>query len=217
MVPDVHTKPKSVKNEYIFSRTYIKQVLVMIMLMVLQQLSGIGILLGQLSRILSGIGLNIESLFQSIIFNFVGVISSFIAAFISDTIGTRYMWPFSAFGLCIGLVPYSVTLKIELPIWVLSLVLFIYFLFFGLGTGPIPWYVCGTFFPEEVRIESAAICICTHTFLSPILDVFWKAMYQNLSEFGEIIFSSLICFLSIILGFLIPVENIEKFDTITII
>lgn len=69
MVPDVHVKPKSVTNEYIFSRTYIKQVLVMIMLMVLQQLPGIGILHGQLSRILSGIGLNTDSLFQSIIFN----------------------------------------------------------------------------------------------------------------------------------------------------
>lgn len=171
-VPDVKIKPKSISKEYIFSKNHIRCLLVMIMLMVLQQLSGIGIILGQFTEILLSVGLNIDNHLQAIMFDFVGVLSTFIAAFITDTISTRYMWCFSAFGLCISLIIYGITLKIMLPKWVSVLGVFIFFLFFGLGEGQIPWYVSGTFFPEEVRIESSAVCICLHTFYHQFLIYF---------------------------------------------
>lgn len=216
-VPDVKIKPKSISKESIFSKAHLKCLLVMLMLMILQQLSGIGVLLGQFTEILISVGLNIDNHLQAIMFDFVGVISTFIAAFITDTISTRYMWCLSAFGLCISLIIYGITLKIELPKWVAILGVFIFFLFFGLGEGQIPWYISGTFFPEEVRIESSAICICLHTFLSPILDLLWDFLYKKVGLFGSIVFCCVICFCSIFLGLLIPIEYSKKIDSISII
>lgn len=129
LVPEMHIKSKTHTKEHIFNRNNRKSLLVMIFIMVLQQLSGIGILLGQLSRILADVGLDIDPYLQSCLFDLVAVLSTFISAFITDSVGTRYMWSFSAFGLCIGLAVYGMTLKVKLMDWVATLGVFIYFLF----------------------------------------------------------------------------------------
>lgn len=50
-VPEIHIKPKYQTKIHIYDRNNRKSLFIMIFIMVLQQLSGIGILLGQLSRI----------------------------------------------------------------------------------------------------------------------------------------------------------------------
>ncbi|KAK8846405.1 glucose import [Tritrichomonas musculus] len=217
IVPEMHIKPKSITKESVFQKNHIKPLLVMMLIMFLQQLTGIGTLLGQLASMLSGVGLDLESHLQSCLFDFVGALSTMIAAFITDSIGTRYMWSFSSVGLCIGLVIYAVTLKIETEKWVGTLGIFVYFLFYGLGEGPIPWFLSGTLFPEEVRLETAAITICENLFLSPILDLLWNTLNKNAGQFGSILFSSIACILAIFLGFLIPLESRHESDGINVL
>lgn len=217
LVPEYHIKPKSITHEYIWDKGNIKKLLIALLIMLLQQLSGIGTLLGQVSRLLSGVGLNIGNYLESCLFDFVGGLSTMVAAFITDYIGTRYMWSFSAFGLFIGLIVYAITLKVSTPNWAGTLGAFIYFLFYGLGEGPIPWFICGTIFPETVRIESSAIVLFENFFLSPILDLLWENLNSLDGQFGSIIFSAIICFLAIFLGFLIPKDSHEENDGINVL
>lgn len=207
LAPEINIKSHKQFNERIYDKNNRISLIVMIFIMILQQLSGISILLGQLSRILSGIGLSLDQYLQSCLFVFVCALATFISAFISDYVGTRTIWSLSASGLCIGLLIYAITLKTDTMEWVASLGIFVYFLFYGLGEGPIPWYLCGTLFSEDLRIESSAVTVVENFFFFPILPIIWDSLNKNAGEFGSIIFCFVICFLSIFCGFFIPKIN----------
>lgn len=190
----------------------------MIFAMFFQQLSGIGILLEELDVILNGIGLDIGPNFQACLFDFVGALSVINSAFISDIVPTKYIWCISAFGLCIGLTIYAVSLKMNLANWISSLGVFVYFLFYGLGEGPIPWYLCCTLFQENVRIESCGINLCCNLFLMTALDFVWKKLKEKFEQFGSILFASITCFIAIFFGiFCIANDSIEEDDNINLI
>ena len=151
--------------------------------------------------------MNLNEYLQSCLFDFVAVLATFISAFITHFVGPRYMWSFSAFGLCIGLAVYGASLKVKMDDWIASLGVFIYFLFYGLGEGPIPWFLCGWLFNEDVRIESAAVNVCENFFFFPILHILWNNLDKGVGQFGSIVFSLVDCFIAIFCGFLIPVDD----------
>ena len=204
----MYIKPKSITKEYICQSSNLKSIIIMIFVMLLQQFSGIGILLSELSAMLAQIGVNISINLQSCLFNFVGALSTIICAFIVDAVGTKFMWSFSSFGLCIGLIIYCITLKINTEKWVGTLGVFFYFLFYGLGQGPIPWYLCGTMFSDGVRIESSAINLSWNLFLSPVLDLVWGKLDSFGGKFGSVVFHIISCFVAIFFGLIfIPFEK----------
>ena len=206
-VPEMHIKPKSILNESIFSKENIGPLLIMIILMNLQHFTGIGIFLNQISTLLSGIGINMNLPFQTCLFDFVGALATLIAAFITDAVGSKIMWAISSFGIFVGLTLYAITLKINLANWISTLGVFIYFLFYGLGLGPIAWYLSSTMFPDGVRIESTAINACVNLALPQILDVVWENLDKYEGQFGSIAFCSVVSFLSIFFGLIfIPRE-----------
>lgn len=217
IIPEFYVKPKTITHEYILKKSNLRNLFIMMLIMLLQQFSGISTLLGQVSRLLSGVGLSIGVYLESVLFDFVGGMSTMIAAFITDYIGTKNMWSFSSLGLCIGLIIYAITLKTDTPNWLGTLGVFVYFLFYGLGEGPTPWYLCGTMFPESVRIESSAIILFENLFLGPILEQLWNSLDKINGQFGSIVFSAVACFLSIFLGRLIPAENRVNIDRVNIL
>lgn len=218
LVPELHIKPKKITKEYIYQKDNLFLLIIMLFVMILQHLSGIGILLGQLSRVLKGIGLDLDSHLQACLFDFVGSLSVINSAFMSDIINTKYMWCLSSFGLCVGLAIYGATIEFNLDIWISSLAIFFFFLFYGLGVGPIPWYLNGTLFNENVRIEASGINLCLNLFLSPVMDYVWIKLDDKFGQLGSVIFAFIFDFISIIFGFyVIPEEQEENEDNINII
>lgn len=218
LVPEYHVNPKSMTNEYIHKKENFKLLVIMLLAMFLQHISGIGILLGQLSKVLAELGLDIDMYLQTCLFDFVGTIAVINSAFMTDIITTRNMWTFSAFGLCVGLIIYGITLKIKMDNWISSVGVFIYFLFYGLGVGPIPWYLNGTFFSEDVRIESSGINLFWNLFLSPIMDFIWDKLRETFGQFGSVVFALISCFISMFYGlFVIPNDNNDDDDNINIL
>ena len=61
------------------------------------------------------------------------------------------MWGISALGLTIALLIYTITLKADVPQWVGTLGVFLFFMFYGFGEGPITWFLSGELFPDSVR------------------------------------------------------------------
>lgn len=208
LVPEYHIKSKSITKESIFRKENIKMVVISTISMCLQLLSGIGILLSSLSKMLGGVGLDLSGPLQSCLFDFVGGLACLISAFITDPIGSKYMFSFSCFGLFIGLLMYAFTLKISTPKWLGALSVFVYFLFYGLGMGPIPWYLFSVLVPEGCRIESTAIGTLSNLFIPTLLDLLWNALDKATGQFGSTVFGAADCLLSIIFGLVfIPVEH----------
>ena len=128
LVPEIYIKPRL--KVRIYDKNHRRSLVLMIILMVFQQLSGIGILLGQLSQILTKVGLSLDQHLQLCLFSFVCFLSTLVSALVSDYVGIRVMWSVSAFGLCVGLAIYGATLKVELMDSVATIGIFVYFLFF---------------------------------------------------------------------------------------
>lgn len=218
LVPDIYIMPKSVTKEYIFKRENFRLLIIMIFAMLFQQISGIGILIQQLPTVLSGIGLDIDQRLQICLFDFVGAIAVINSAFMSDIITTKYMWCISSIGLCVGLIVYALTLKIEIDNWIRSLAVFFFFLFYGLGQGPIPWYLCGTMMPEDVRLESTGINLAWNLFTNTLIEVLLEKLDESFGHFGSILFSCISCFIAVFFGFVVmPLDVQEDNDNINIL
>lgn len=206
IVPEVPIVPKKKSGLYIWKKPYLKNCLVMMTIMLLQGFSGIGFMIDNCARLMSAVGINIHSTLQSALTNFIGFLAVLISAFIMDIIGVRNLWAFSTFGLVISLVLYAITLKMETPKWLGVFSVFLYFLFYGLGSGPIPWLLCGVIFPENLMIETGGI----NCFMNRFLDI-WFGTYvvgnitKSFGEFGSILFNVCASILAAFFGlFFIP-------------
>lgn len=217
-VPEIRIQSKSSANPQIYQSPNLRNLLLMIGVMVIQCFSGISFMIDNCSRLMEGIGISIDSTLHSVLTNFIGCLSTLIAAFIMDIVSVRYMWTFSGIGLVISLIIYDLTLKFNCPNWLGVFAVFFYFLFFGLGEGPVPWLICGVFFPQSVMIESGAI----NCFMNRFMDI-WFGYLQNeitkaFGEFGSVIFSAAFSFLGAILGlFLIPTFKSVHHENTTIL
>ncbi|KAK8852976.1 glucose import [Tritrichomonas musculus] len=218
LVPEYFVIPKSLSHDYIYRKPFLKNLLIMILIMIIQCFSGIGFMINNCARLLSGIGIELHSSIQSTLTNFISCLSAFISAFIIDVVSARYMWAFSSLGIVISLLIYDITLKIECPKWVGVFAVFLYFLFFGLGEGTIPWMLCGLIFPESLMIESGSINTFVNRFMDAWFDHLLNLISKSLGEFGSVAFNACITFFGIWVGlYFIPKMNISTEDKITII
>lgn len=209
-IPEVTVIPKSYSRQYIHKSPFLKKLLVMVAIMAIQCFSGIGFMIDNCSRLLGDIGIDMNPYMQLALVNFISCLSAFISAFIVDVVGVQFMWAFSLFGITVSLLMYDITLKVDSPKWVGVLSVFIYFLFFGLGEGTIPWMLCGMMFPESLMIESGGINTFVNQFMGIWFGYLQNALIKEFGEFGSVLFSAVVSFFGIWFGlFLIP--NMKKY------
>lgn len=210
LIPEYRVIPKTLSRQYIYKQPFLGKVFIMVAIMTIQLFSGISFMIDNSPRLLKGIGVEMGSYIQLAFSNFISCVSAFISAFIIDAVGVRYMWAFSSFGTVISLLIYDITLKIECPKWVGVLGVFLYFLFFGLGAGTVPWMLSGLLFPESLMIESAALLTFTNRFMDIWFDYFLSWTTKKLGEFGSVALDALVSFFGIWFGlFFIP--NLKKY------
>lgn len=84
---------------------------------------------------------------------------------------------------------------------------------YGLGQGPITWFLSGELFPDSVRIESGAINIFLNQFLGLIFTYVNREVENSVGEFGSIIYSLALDFIAMILGlFFIPIIRTKNYE-----
>lgn len=217
LIPEYTVIQKSFSHQYIYKPPYLKNLIIMISIMIIQCFSGIGFMINNCSRLLKDIGIEMDPFIQSAFVNLISCIAAFISSFIVDAISVRYMWAFSTFGTVISLFIYDITLKIVCPKWVGVFGVFLYFLFFGLGEGTIPWMLCGLIFPESLMIESGSINTFVNRFMDAWFDNLLNAISDSLGEFGSVAFNASVSFLGIWFGlFFIPQMKRSHMENITI-
>lgn len=213
ILPEVLAPPKSITHDYIYQKQHYYNLFVIFFLMLMQQFSGIGIVINNVPRMIIGIGLKIESHLQTALMNTIGCFTTFIGAYMSVLVTRRCMWAISSFGLTIGLVIYCFTLKLNIGNWVGTLGSFIFFMSYGLGQGPITWFLSGELFPDSVRIESGAINIFLNQFLGLIFTYVNREVENSVGEFGSIIYSAVLDFIAMLLGLIfIPITRTKNYE-----
>lgn len=94
---------KCITCDYIYQSHHRYNLFVLILILILQQFSGIRIVINNIPEMMSGIGLNINNNLLNCLMNVIGFLTTFIAAFASVKLSRTLLWSISAFGLAVGL------------------------------------------------------------------------------------------------------------------
>lgn len=182
----------SLSNDKLCVKSNAKSLILGIMLMVFQQFSGINAILTNLVSLLSKAGINIGSGYASALASSAQIITIFTSGLIVDKIGRRIAWGISASGVTIFLILYSLSLKFGWGAWASLAFIFLFLLFYGVGVGPIPWYIVPELFPSTVRSLATNIAAAANWATAFVVILGFNPMQTALGEvYTPIIFAGI--------------------------
>lgn len=142
-------------------------------LMVIQQFSGISVLLSYMQSIFVATGSGIRSDVSSIVISTVLLLASALTPLVVDRLGRRPILLFSAIGTSIsqgviGIYFFMTKNNYDVgAVWWLPLFsLIMYMVTFNLGFGPLPWVILGEIFPPNMKSVASSIITASSSFLA---------------------------------------------------
>lgn len=132
-------------------------------LAVLQQITGINIVMYYAPRIFTSAGIETASAIgHSVFIGLIMLLFTLAAMFLADKAGRRPLLLISALGMTAGLFglgwAYSQAASGGNPSTLLAWVL-LYVAAFSIGMGPLVWTVIGEVFPNRIRTQAASACV----------------------------------------------------------
>ncbi|KAL4702957.1 hypothetical protein ACJJTC_008735 [Scirpophaga incertulas] len=179
---EVESDDSSIKD--LFSRKYMKSILISLGLMTFQQLSGINAVIFYTVSIFQMSGSAVDENLSTIIVGIVNFVSTFIATALIDRAGRKVLLYISSVTMTITLVVmgsfFYVQNDLKMDVsslgWLPLTSLMVYLLGFSLAFGPIPWLMMGEILPAKIRGAAASICtafnwLCTFTVTKTFLNI----------------------------------------------
>ncbi|KAH0795640.1 major facilitator superfamily transporter [Histomonas meleagridis] len=196
-------KPK----ESICQKRHIKYLIIGVLLMFFQQFCGVNALLSNLATIMNDSGIDIDGNYQAGIGTSAQIITCIIGGFLMNKFGRRIIWIISEGIVVVSLLIFALNGYLG---WtnILSLIcIFLYMLGFGIGLGPIPWFIVPEYFPDSVRGTAASIN-CTANWLLVFCIVFiWPPMRNSkMGMYGSMLFYMAISIVGLIFGIFVVKE-----------
>ena len=78
--------------------------------------------------------------------------------------------------------------------------IFLYQLGFGLGMGPIPWFIIPEYFNDDVRSMATMVVVASNWIFAFVIIFVWPAMKNGMGMFGSLLFFMFISVGAIIYG-----------------
>ena len=192
----------------IFQKQYANGLVVGIVLLFVSQFSGINAILSNLSTIMDEGGLKMNPNFQSAIAlasQFLAIVVNFLTV---EKAGRKIIWILSSAICAIGLLLLSLNEKFNWSNVLPVVCIFIYNFGYGLGIGPIPWFIVSEMFEVDARSAANSICILFNWLFAFIMVMVFPEMKKSMGMFGVSLFFFGICIFSILFGiFKIPGER----------
>lgn len=207
---DQKTDKNDGKGESLWQRKYMFGLFIGIAMMFLQQFCRINAILTNLADLMNKSGLSMDGNYQAGIASCSQLIAVFVGAVVIDKIGRKITWLISCFFIVIFLLIFALNDKFN---WsnVLPLVcIFLYQFGFGLGIGPIPWFIIPEYFNDDVRSTSTILVTASNWTFSFIIIFVWPAMEKSMKMFGSLLFFMFVALLGIIFGFICVHEPDNK-------
>lgn len=208
----IERNQKNEKNETIFQIQYLPNIIIVLIIMAFQQFCGINAINNILTDIMSNTGIDIHTNLQAAMSSLTQLISVFIAAFNMDGIGRRRLWALSSIGIVCSLILYIVSLKVIKYGWFRACSVFIYYLSFGHGFGPID------FFPKNLRLPVQTLVTFVNMICSFGVTYLYPIMCNKVEEYQIMIIYMCITFIALPFGlcFIPKAKNIDE-DCLTLI
>lgn len=194
---DVQTEKRS---ESILQKKYFNGLLIGVTLMFMQQFCGINGILTNLSDIMNEAGLDLNPNYQSGISILSQLISVFIGSSLIDKLGRKKCWIISSSISAVSLFIYALDEKFNWSNVLPLICIFCYQLGFGLGLGPIPWFIVPEYFDVDVRSKATMVCVCTNWIFAFTIVMAFPSMKKSMGLFGSMLFFLVVLVLSVLFG-----------------
>jgi MFS family permease len=164
-------------DQTIVSRDYIAPILMGIALMCFQQLSGINAILTNMTELFQDAGVDLSAGYASTITAVAQPISTLFAGPLIQKLGRKFIWNASFGMIALSEFLFAISqwpgVSEKFPPWLPIVFVFLNLLGFGLGAGPIPWFMASELFPDAVRSGGVAIISTGNWILSfAVMQVF---------------------------------------------
>lgn len=190
----------SVSDPFFHVFKYPMELIVSCILMFFLQFSGVQAIISNLQPIIKETNLGVDSSIIATVANFAQVLTTAIASVVVDKWGRRLCWLISAIGQFVAfilLMIYSLT-KTHYALFLVGL--FAEQLFYGIGTGPIPFLRAAELFNDQVRASAMAFNTAVNWLITAIVVFIWPFMKNGMGLSYSYLFYALIQVLSIIFG-----------------
>ena len=187
-------------DESLFNNKYKKPLIISLALMFFQQFSGVNGLLSNLEKIFNDSGSSIKPSVASFLVGLSGVISTGIASPLVGYLGRITSWNISSILCSIALLIAGLNEWFKWSKLIPLICLFSNNLVFGLGLGPIPWFVVPELFPDSVRSFAMSLMTAINWTFASLVMFFFPTMQNTIGLSTSLLFYSIVCFISLIFG-----------------
>jgi MFS family permease len=198
--------PSEEKRETVFQQKWACLLTISILFPFFQQFCGITPIVMNLNEIFSQARVDMKPAWASSIATSAKVFACFIAGPLIQRWGRRVMWVISFGGLCVFEIAFAIVQhpsvnKGDRTSGTLSIIfIFLVELFFGLGAGPIQWFIVPEMFPDSVR-PAAVACEVTANFVYTFLAVqLFPELKKGFGFWGAFIFFAGLSGASVVFG-----------------
>lgn len=171
-----------------------------ILMMLFQQFSGINAILTNLANLMDESGLALDGSYQGGIATIAQLIAVVAGGLIMDKLGRKLVWIMSCAIIIVFILIYALNVKYDWSTVLPLVCIFLYQLGFGLGEGPIPWFIIPEYFNDDVRPLATTIVSASNWVFAFIVILVWPSMKKHMGMFGALIFFMFISVGGLIFG-----------------
>jgi len=205
--PVVETDSEGNKNESVFQNKFLKPVLHALAFVFFQQYSGINALSTNLNQIFSESKVSISPSLSSTIVGVSSVIATLLSTRLVEKLGRRPSWIISAFGQAFALFLAAANSIFTIHPIIPLIALFIDISCFGLGFGPIPWFIVPELFPDSVRSLIQSLATGINWLLGASTMFLWPVLKEKITIGWGFFSFGIVCVLAAFYGFFLMPET----------
>jgi len=182
-------------------------------LMFFQQFCGINAIITNLASIMDSAGMKMDGNYQAGIATSSQLIAVIVSSLVVDKFGRRKVLVTSTIIILVFLLIFGLNEKFHWTNVLPLLCIFLYQFGFGLGMGPIPWFIIPEYFNSDVRSLATTLVSASNWIFAFIIIFLWPLLKKGFGFFGAIIFFAIVTFVSILFEIFIVRDPHEVKET----
>lgn len=194
-------------KQRLFQKKYTFAIAFSIIIMLLQQFCGINSILTNLADLMDKSGFKIDGNYQGGIASCAQLIAVFVSALFIDKIGRKITWIISCGIIIISLLFFALNTKFDWVDYLPLICIFLYQFGYGLGIGPIPWFIIPENFNDDVRSKATTIAVASNWLFTFITILIWPYMSIGMGMFASLLFFMCMTVAALIFGALFIHDN----------
>jgi MFS family permease len=212
MLSDQQQGKAEIQTETVFSKKWFSRTMAGCSFLFFQQLTGISAIVSNLADIFQDVGVSLSPGYASAISGSAKVLACCFAGFLVQKFGRKVMWTISFGGIAICDLLFALFQHPKLHDWFPEAfpigVIFLTMMFFGLGAGPLPWFLVPERFPTSIRATAQAMATASNWIFAFAVIFLFPVMNDGLGKWASFLVFSIVTFAATAFGVAVVTEPV---------